>query len=163
MTGQPNKHASYTPTWAVIVDLQHAVRRQESRRILKLLVSEHVDLGLLVVAFLGNKAVVHLKNIRILPQGRVSWDNSLVGLLVKASVSRAEDPEFESRLRRDFFGVESYHWLKKMALQWLPCQASGVIGSTRYFLQSPHCAANCLQHVRSSGPGTIVCKSRATH
>ena len=31
------------------------------------------------------------------------------------------------------------------------------------FLQSPHCAANCLHHVRSSGPGAIVCKSRATH
>ena len=30
-------------------------------------------------------------------------------------------------------------------------------------LQSPHCAANHLQHVRSSGPGAIVCKSRATH
>ena len=26
-----------------------------------------------------------------------------------------------------------------------------------------HCAANCLQHVCSSGPGAIVCKSRATH
>ena len=26
----------------------------------------------------------------------------------KASVSRAEDPGFETRLRRDFFGVESY-------------------------------------------------------
>ena len=34
--------------------------------------------------------------------------------------------------------------------------------STR-FLQSPHCAAICLQHVRSNGPGAIVCKSRATH
>ena len=31
------------------------------------------------------------------------------------------------------------------------------------FLQSPHSAANCLQHVRSSGPGAIVCKSRETH
>ena len=31
------------------------------------------------------------------------------------------------------------------------------------FLQSPHSAANCLLHVRSSGPGAIVCKSRATH
>ena len=31
------------------------------------------------------------------------------------------------------------------------------------FLQSPHSAANCLQHVRSSGPGAIVCKSRTTH
>ena len=30
-----------------------------------------------------------------------------------------------------------------------------------FFLQSPHCAANCLQHVRSSGPGADVCKSRA--
>ena len=34
--------------------------------------------------------------------------NRLVGLVVKASASRAEDPGFESRLRRDFFGVESY-------------------------------------------------------
>ena len=32
----------------------------------------------------------------------------LVGVVVKASASRAEDPGFESRLRRDFFGVESY-------------------------------------------------------
>ena len=29
-------------------------------------------------------------------------------LRVKASASRAEDPGFESRLRRDFSGVESY-------------------------------------------------------
>ena len=36
-------------------------------------------------------------------------------------------------------------------------------GAIRGYLQSPHCAANCLQHVRSSGPGIIVCKSRATH
>ena len=34
--------------------------------------------------------------------------NRLVGLVVKASASRAEGPGFESRLRRDFFGVESY-------------------------------------------------------
>ena len=32
----------------------------------------------------------------------------LVGLVVKESASRAEGPGFESRLRRDFFGVESY-------------------------------------------------------
>ena len=32
----------------------------------------------------------------------------LVGLVVKASASRAEGPGFESRLRRDFFGVESH-------------------------------------------------------
>ena len=34
--------------------------------------------------------------------------NRFVGLVVKASASRAEDPGFESRLRRDFFQVESY-------------------------------------------------------
>ena len=39
------------------------------------------------------------------------WDR-LVGLVVKASASRAEGPRFESRLSRDFFGVESYRWLK---------------------------------------------------
>ena len=32
----------------------------------------------------------------------------LVGLVVKASTSRAEDPGFESRLRQDFSGVKSY-------------------------------------------------------
>ena len=32
----------------------------------------------------------------------------LIGLVVKASASRAEGPGFESRLHRDFFGVESY-------------------------------------------------------
>ena len=36
-------------------------------------------------------------------------------------------------------------------------------GAIRDFLHSPHSAANCLQHVRSSGPGAIVRKSRATH
>ena len=32
-----------------------------------------------------------------------------------------------------------------------------------FFLQTPHCAAIFLQHVRSSGQGAIVCKSRVTH
>ena len=36
-------------------------------------------------------------------------------------------------------------------------------GAIRDFLQSPHSAANCLQHARSSGPGATVCKSRVTH
>ena len=36
----------------------------------------------------------------------------LVGLMVKAPASRTEDPGFESRLRRDFSGVESYQSLK---------------------------------------------------
>ena len=70
-----------------------------------------------------------------LPQHR------LVGLVVKASASRAEDSGFESRLRRDFSGIESYQWLKNWhsltligthasdLKKWLPCQAPGVIGS----------------------------------
>ena len=37
-----------------------------------------------------------------------SRTNRFVGLVVKASASRAEGPGFESHLRRDFFGVESY-------------------------------------------------------
>ena len=32
----------------------------------------------------------------------------LIGLVVKASALRAEDPGFEPRLRRDFFRVKSY-------------------------------------------------------
>ena len=36
-------------------------------------------------------------------------------------------------------------------------------GAIPDFLQSPHSAASCLQHVRSSGPGAVACKSRATH
>ena len=35
------------------------------------------------------------------------WD-CLVGLVIKVSASRAEDPGFESHLHWDFFGVESY-------------------------------------------------------
>ena len=34
-------------------------------------------------------------------------------------------------------------------------------GAVWYFRQSPHCATNWLQHVRSSDPGEIVCKSHA--
>ena len=36
-------------------------------------------------------------------------------------------------------------------------------GAIGYFSQSPHCVVKCLQHVRSSGHGAIVRKSRATH
>ena len=35
-------------------------------------------------------------------------------------------------------------------------------GVIRSYLQSPHCSANRLQHVRSTGPGATVRKSRAT-
>ena len=36
-------------------------------------------------------------------------------------------------------------------------------GAIQDFLQSPHSAANCLQHICTKGLGTIMCKSRATH
>ena len=38
--------------------------------------------------------------------------NCLVGIVAKVSALRAEDHRFESRLRQDFTGVESYQWLK---------------------------------------------------
>ena len=53
----------------------------------------------------------------------------LVGLVVKALASRAEDPGFDSRLRRGDFSWSSHTMAEKLALQWLPCQAPGVIGS----------------------------------
>ena len=58
----------------------------------------------------------------------VHRDDRIVGLVFKASASRAEDPGFESRLRWDFSG-DSHTSDLKMALQWLPCKAPGVIGS----------------------------------
>ena len=50
---------------------------------------------------------------QILPARRASKTvytstDRLVGLVVKVYASRAEDPGFKSRLRRDFSGVESY-------------------------------------------------------
>ena len=65
-----------------------------------------------------------ITNCSLLSLSWVSWPPCgyrLVGLVVKASASRAKDSGFESRSRRDLSGVESY--------QWLPCQAPGVIGS----------------------------------
>ena len=73
------------------------------------------------------------------------------GWFLKASASRAEDPGFESRLRRNFSGVESYQLLKnwhfsgcparRLALQcqcwdWLArCQYT-VIGWGKKFIYS---------------------------
>ena len=50
----------------------------------------------------------------------------LVGLVVKASASREEDPGFESRLRRDFSGVESYQWLKNWHSSGYPARRLAV-------------------------------------
>ena len=46
------------------------------------------------------------------PLHQLAFSHRLVGLVVQPSASKAEGPGFESRLRRDFFGVESYQWLK---------------------------------------------------
>ena len=74
----------------------------------------------------GFRKVTRLKRdyYETLPSARLSASNThylhvfsaygtldldcLVGVVVKASASRAEDPGFVSRLRRDFSGVESY-------------------------------------------------------
>ena len=47
----------------------------------------------------------------------------------KVSALRAANLGFDSRFAPGFFQVESYQWLKKLALQWLPWEAPGVIGS----------------------------------
>ena len=52
----------------------------------------------------------------------------LVGLMVKAFDSRAEDPGFESHLLQDFSSLSHTSDLK-MGIQWLPCQVPGVTGS----------------------------------
>ena len=52
----------------------------------------------------------------------------LVGLVVKAPASTATYPGLDPRLRRDFSGSSHTNDLK-LAFQWLPCQAPGVIGS----------------------------------
>ena len=62
------------------------------------------------------------------PRVSRSREDRLGGLEVKASASRAEDPGFESRLRRNVLG-SSHTGDLKLALQWLPCQAPGVTGS----------------------------------
>ena len=52
----------------------------------------------------------------------------LVGLVVKASTSRAESPGFESCLCRDFFGVESYQWLKNWHSSGYPARRLALYG-----------------------------------
>ena len=75
---------------------------------------------LVKTARLTNNVWRHIQLFKQLPLWHTlacSWAsqqpaNRLVGLVVKASISRAEDPGFESYLRRDFSGVESHQWLK---------------------------------------------------
>ena len=53
--------------------------------------------------------------------------------------------------------------VRRRKRRFLPKIIIAFKGAIRDFIQSPDSAENCLQHVRSSGPGTIVCKPRATH
>ena len=46
----------------------------------------------------------------------------LIGLVVKAFVSRVEDPGFESGLCWNFSGVESYQWLKSWHSRGYPAR-----------------------------------------
>ena len=65
--------------------------------------------------------------------------------------------------RRKEEGKENWEW-KTLFLCFLIITIIITFkGAIRDFLQSPHCTANCLQHTHSSGPGAVVCKSRATH
>ena len=57
-----------------------------------------------------------------------SFKDSLAGLVVKAFALGVDDPGFKSRLQWDFSGLSHTSDLK-LALQWLPCQAPGIIGS----------------------------------
>ena len=59
----------------------------------------------------------------------IQFDDRLAGLVVKASASGAEDPGFESRFATGIFPGRVIPVTSKLALQWLPCQAPGVIGS----------------------------------
>ena len=53
----------------------------------------------------------------------------LVGLMVKASAVKVEDPGFDSRLRRGDIPGRVIPVTEKLALQWVSCQAPSVIGS----------------------------------
>ena len=53
--------------------------------------------------------------------------NQLVSLVAKASASRVKDLEFDSHFR--IFPDQVIPVTLKLALQWLLCQAPGIIGS----------------------------------
>ena len=64
-----------------------------------------LDLGL----YSHPKVVMAVESETMLTQrGEIPSTDRLVGLVVRRPPSRAEGPRFESRLRWDFFGVESY-------------------------------------------------------
>ena len=61
---------------------------------------------------------------------RLGETDRLAGLVVKASASGAEDPQFHSRLHRGIiFPGQIMPVTLKLALHWLHCQAPGDVGS----------------------------------
>ena len=75
------------------------------------------------IAALGKAHTCFTPSLSSLPEV-----DRLVGLMVKASASRAEGPRFESRLRRDFFGVESYQWLQNWHSSGYPARRLALWG-----------------------------------
>ena len=59
--------------------------------------------------FLSNKEQRKRWNKLFAEKPEFSATTAFLAVLVQVSASRAEDPGFESRLCRDFSGVESYH------------------------------------------------------
>ena len=83
---------------------------------------DHCTLSMIASALIVMLQMVTRKPSCVVEQSTVVLVDRLVGLVVKASASGAEDPGFKSRLQRDFLG--SSHTGDR-----LPCQAPGVIGS----------------------------------
>ena len=80
----------------------------------------------------------------------VQWTSELVSMY-----------HWQANMCKDCPGV-SQHWPRCSVIIMIMIIIIALKGTSQDFLQSPHCAMNCLQHVRSSGQGAIVCKSRNT-
>ena len=81
----------------------------------------------------------------------LSWSHDrLVGLVVKASASRADGPGFKSCLRRNFSGVESYQWLKNWHSSGYPAWRLALQG------QRWDCLARC-QYTVTGEVESLIC------
>ena len=89
----------------------------------------------------------------------ISWTDLMRQFNVLPLWDRNSTPNSLSR------PVSAYWHQANQSQRWpLWCEAQGTPLERRKstFLQSPHSATICLQRLRSSGPGAIVPKSRAT-
>ena len=76
--------------------------------------------------------MLHSAVIKVLPIGKMLLffsSDRLVGLVVTASASRAADPGLNPALSVGILPGRDIPVTSKLALQWLPCQAPGDIGS----------------------------------